>query len=402
MPLTDTAVRGVKPTDKGQKLFDGNGLFLFVAPSGTKSWRLKYRFQGREKLLTLGTYPLLSLKEARERCGESKKQLDRGIDPSAEKKVRARSAQTTFEAVAREWHENRKSAWTEGHAKDVLERIGKNVFPSLGTRPIGEITPPELLAVLRKIELRGAVEQAHRVRGICSVIFRYAIAPGKAERDTAADLRGALNTRVQTPRAAITDPKAIGGLLRAIDDFPGTFIVKAGLQLLSLTFLRPSEVRLGEWTEIDFAEKLWRIPAKRMKMRLDHIVPLSTQAREILQQLHELTGQSRLMFPGIRSSLVPISDATFIAALRRMGYGKDEMTAHGFRAMASTLLNEQGYSQDVIERQLAHVPGNKVRAAYNRAAYLPERRAMMQQWADYLDKLREQSSSNSREQLSCR
>jgi integrase len=399
MPLTDTAVRGVKPTDKGQKLFDGNGLFLFVAPSGTKSWRLKYRFQGREKLLTLGTYPQLSLKDARERCGEAKKQLGGGIDPSAEKKVRARSAQTTFEVVAREWLENRKPTWTQGYAKDVLERIDKNIFPALGTRPIGEITPPELLAVLRKIELRGAVDQAHRVRSICSLVFRYAIATGKAERDTAADLRGALKTHAHTPRAAITEPKAIGGLLRAIDDFQGTFVVKCGLQLLALTFLRPGEIRLGEWAEVDFTEKLWRIPAKRMKMRLDLLVPLSRQALDILHSLHEVTGDGRLMFPGLRSSEKALSDAAFIAALRRMGYLKEEMCAHGFRAMASTLLNEQGYPPDVIERQLAHVPGNKVRAAYNRAAYLPERRAMMQQWADYLDGLRMQSESRAKGDL---
>lgn len=386
--LTDTAIRGAKPTDKPLKLFDGNGLFLFVAPNGTKSWRVKYRIQGREKLLTLGTYPTLSLKEAREACMEAKKQISGGVDPSLEKKVRARSVHTTFEAVAREWHENQKPTWTAAYTKDVMERIEKNVFPLLGSRPIGEISPPELLSVLRKIELRGAVDQAHRVRSICSLVFRYAIATGRAERDTAADLRGALKTRAHTPRAAITEPQAIGGLLRAIDDFPGTFIVKAGLQLLALTFLRPSEVRLGEWSEIDFTEKIWRIPSKRMKMRLDHMVPLSAQALEVLQTLQEVTGHEKLMFPGLRSTQVPISDATFIAALRRMGYGKEEMTAHGFRAMASTLLNEQGYSADVIEKQLAHNPKDKIRGVYNRAEYLPDRRKMMQEWADYLSKLK--------------
>ena len=386
--LTDTAVRGAKPASKPQKLFDGNGLFLFVAPSGAKSWRLKYRFQGREKLLTLGTYPQLSLKEAREACADAKKQLSGGTDPSAEKKVKARSIQTTFEAVAREWHENQKPTWTPGYAADVLERIEKNIFSSLGNRPIGEITPPELLAVLRRIELRGAVDQAHRVRSICSLVFRYAIATGRAERDTAADLRGALRTRVVTPRAAITDPDEIKNLLRNINDFTGTFVVKCGLQMLALTFLRPSEVRLGEWAEINFEEKLWRIPAKRMKMRLDHMVPLSNQALEILQQLHELTGQGRLMFPGLRHGK-SISDATFIAALRRMGYEKDEMCAHGFRSMASTLLNEQGYSADVIEKQLAHNPRDKIRGVYNRAEYLPERRKMMQAYADYLTSLKD-------------
>ena len=243
--------------------------------------------------------------------------------------------------------------------------------------------------MLRRIEMRGAVDQAHRVRSICSFVFRYAIATGRAERDTAADLRGALKARSHTPRAALTKPEDIGGLLRAIDDFQGTFVVKCGLQLLALTFLRPGEIRLGEWEEVDFTEKLWRIPAKRMKMRLDHIVPLSIHALEILQQLHEHTGDGRLMFPGLRSGEKAISDVAFIAALRRMGYPKEEMCAHGFRAMASTLLNEQGYSPDVIERQLAHVPRNKVRAVYNRAEYLPERRKMMDAWAEYLDSLRQ-------------
>jgi len=394
MPLTDTTIRAAKATEKAQKLFDGNGLFLFIPPSGTKSWRLKYRFQGKEKLLTLGTYPQTSLKEARERAQDARKQLDGGTDPSAEKKIKVRSLQSSFEAVAREWHENQKPTWTEGYAGDVMERIDRNIFPYLGSRPIGEITPPELLAVLRKIEGRGSVDQAHRVRSICSLVFRYAIATGRAERDTAADLRGALKTRAHTPRAAITAPDEIGGLLRAIDDFTGTFITKCGLQLLALTFLRPSEVRLGEWAEVDFTERVWRIPAKRMKMRLDHIVPLSTQAMALLQSLHALTGDGRLMFPGLRSREKAISDATFIAALRRMGYAKEEMCAHGFRAMASTLLNEQGYPADVIEKQLAHNPRDKIRSVYNRAEYLPERRKMMQEWAEYLMALRSGSLHN--------
>lgn len=388
MPLTDTSIRAAKPTDKAQKLFDGNGLFLFIPPSGVKSWRLKYRFQGKEKLLTLGTYPQTSLKEAREKAAEARKQREGGVDPSAEKKVRARSQQSSFETVAREWHENQKRVWTPAYAQDVMERIDRNIFPYLGSRPIGEITPPELLLVLRKIEGRGSIDQAHRVRSICSLIFRYGIATGRAERDTAADLRGALQARAHTPRAAITAPDEIGGLLRAIDDFTGTPVTQCGLQLLALTFLRPSEVRLGEWSEIDFAEKLWRIPAKRMKMRFDHMVPLSAQAVELLHNLHTMTGDGRLMFPGLRSKEKAISDATFIAALRRMGYAKEEMCAHGFRAMASTLLNEQGYPADVIEKQLAHNPRDKIRGVYNRAEYLPERRRMMQEWAEYLEKLR--------------
>ncbi len=390
MSLTEAALRRAKPASTPQKLFDGNGLFLFVSPSGAKSWRLKYRFHGREKLLTLGAYPRLSLEEARQACADARKQLSAGMDPSAVKKARAKSAQATFEAVAREWHASRASGWTEGYARDVLERIGKNIFPYLGCRPIAAITPPELLAVLRKIELRGAVDQAHRVLRTCSQVFRYAVATDRAERDIAAGLDAALASRDVTPRAAITEPKAVGGLLRAVDGFPGTFVVKAGLQLLALTFLRPSEVRLGEWAEIDFAEKLWRIPARRMKMRLDHIVPLSAPALAILRTLHELTGHERLMFPGLRSPLVPISDATFVAALRRMGYEKHEMTADGFRAMASTLLREQGYAADVIERQFAHNPHGRMHEGRDPAAYLPERRKMMQEWADYLSRLREE------------
>lgn len=376
------------PQTSPKSSLTATGLFLYVAPSGTKSWRLKYRFQGREKLLTLGTYPQLSLKEAREACAAAKKQLGGGIDPSVQKKVIARAWENTFEAIAREWHENKKSAWTERYAEDMLERIASNIFPYLGNRPINEITPPELLSVLRKIEARGAFYQANRLRESCSLVFRYAIATGRAERDTAADLRGALKSHVTTSRAAITEPEEVGGLLRAIDGYTGHFVTKCGVQLLALTFLRPGEVRLGEWSEIDLDEKLWRIPAKRMKMRLDHLVPLSAQACAVLEELRELTGRGRLMFPGLRAKERPISDATFIAALRRMGFEKDEMCAHGFRSMASTILNEQGYPADAIEKQLAHNPRNKIRGIYNRAEYLPERRKMMQDWADYLEKLR--------------
>ena len=391
MPLTDTAIRNIKPTGMPQKLFDGNGLFLFVAPGGTKSWRWKYRFQGREKLLTFGIYPQLSLKEARAACADAKKTLSGGADPSMQKKIAARTRENTFEAITREWHDNRKTAWTERYAEDVLERIAGNIFPYLGNRPVNEITPPELLGVLRKIEARGACYQANRIRETCSLVFRYAIATGRAERDTAADLRGAIRTHITTSRAAITEPQEVGGLLRAIDDYTGHFVTKCGLQLLALTFLRPGEVRLGEWPEIDMEEKLWRIPAKRMKMRLDHLVPLSSQACAILEELRKLTGRGRLMFPGLRSSDRAISDATFIAALRRMGFEKNEMCAHGFRSMASTILNEQGYSADAIEKQLAHNPRNKIRGIYNRAEYLPERRKMMQEWADYLTELKEKA-----------
>ena len=392
MPLTDTAIRGLKPTDKQQRVSDGNGLYLLVTPNGKKNWRFRYFIQGRENMLSLGAYPQVSLKEARERCAAVRKQVSDGIDPSVEKKAKIQSQQTTFEKVALEWLENQKAVWSPGYVKMTTKRLENNIFPFLGNRPISEITPPELLVVLRKIEARGAVNQAHNVREICSRVFRYAIATSRAERDTAADLHGALKAFIQKPRPAITEPKKIGGLMRAMDDFDGTFIVKCGLQLLALTFLRPSEVRCGVWSEIDFEEKLWCIPAERMKMRREHLVPLSEQALALLQELHKLTGHAELMFPGLRSPKTPISDATFLAALRRMGYGKDEMCPHGFRSMASTLLNEQGYPADAIEKQLAHNPRNKIRGIYNRAEYLPERRRIMQEWANYLDELRANTS----------
>ena len=383
-------MRAVKATEKAQKLFDGNGLFLFVSPTDTKSWRLKYRFQGKEKLLTLGTYPQTSLKEARERAADARKQLDGGIDPGEVKKEEHQAAEPiTLEQVAREWYEKQLPAWSKRHSEDVMERLEKNIFPFLGDRPIAEVNAPELLTVLRRIEARGAIETAHRVRGICSLFFRYAVATSRAERDPAADLKGAITNRIPKPRAAITTPDEVGALMRAIDGFAGTYTVKCALQMCALTFCRPGEVRTAEWTEFDFKENLWRIPGNKMKMRMDHLVPLSRQALDILEELRQLTGSGKYLFPSIRTIERPISDMTLIAGLRRMGFEKDEMSAHGFRAMASTLLNEQGYSADVIEKQLAHSPINKIRGIYNRAEYLPERRKMMQAWADYLVELQE-------------
>ena len=383
-------MRAVKATEKAQKLFDGNGLFLFVSPTDTKSWRLKYRFQGKEKLLTLGTYPQTSLKEARERAADARKQLDGGIDPGEVKKEEQQAADPiTLEQVAREWYEKQLPAWSKRHSEDVMERLEKNIFPFLGDRPIAEVNAPDLLTVLRRIEARGAIETAHRVRGICSLFFRYAVATSRAERDPAADLKGAITNRIPKPRAAITTPDEVGALMRAIDGFAGTYTVKCALQMCALTFCRPGEVRTAEWTEFDFKENLWRIPGNKMKMRMDHLVPLSRQALDILEELRQLTGSGKYLFPSIRTIERPISDMTLIAGLRRMGFEKDEMSAHGFRAMASTLLNEQGYSADVIEKQLAHSPINKIRGIYNRAEYLPERRKMMQAWADYLVELQE-------------
>ncbi|CAK7054647.1 MAG: Prophage integrase IntS [Desulfovibrio sp.] len=391
MSLTDTAIRAAKATGKYQKLHDANGLYLHVAPVGSKTWRLKYRFGGKEKTLTLEPYPQMSLKEAREKRDEAKKQIANGIDPSALKRqVKGSYANAvTLEFVAREWHGKQTPTWSARHADDVIERLEKNIFPFLGKRPPNEITPPELLAILRKIEGRGAIEVAHRVRGICSQVFRYAVAIGLAERDPAADLVGAIQTRPIIPRAAITEPKEVGALMRAIDGFSGTYVVKCALQLAAFTFCRPGEIRSAEWVEFDFDEKLWRIPGAKMKMRRDHIVPLCSQVLTMLEELKKLTGEGRYLFPSIRTAERPISDVTLVAGLRRMGYEKEEMCAHGFRAMASTLLNELGYEADFIEKQLAHNPRDKVRGIYNRAEYLPERRKMMQGWANYLSDLKD-------------
>ncbi|MGH8478350.1 MAG: tyrosine-type recombinase/integrase [Gammaproteobacteria bacterium] len=388
MSLTDTAIRNAKPGTKRNKLFDERGLFLLIAPAGGKWWRLKCRVAGREKLLSLGTYPEVGLKEARDKRDAARKLLAAGIDPGLARKAERSAIADSFEAVAREWHAKRAPGWAPGHAEKVMGRIERDVFPWLGARPVGEVKAPELLAVLRRIETRGAIELAHRAHQICGQVFRYAIATGRAERDPAADLRGALPPVKERHHAAITDPKAVGALLRAIDGYQGSFITQCALLLAPLTFVQPGELRKAEWPEIDLDAAEWRIPAERMKMRAIHIIPLSVQAVAILHELRPLTGSGRYVFPGLRTPTRPMSENTINAALRRLGYAKDEMTGHGFRSMASTMLNEQGWHRDAIERQLAHGERDAVRAAYNYAEHLPLRRRMMQGWADYLDGLK--------------
>ncbi|MCU7844708.1 MAG: tyrosine-type recombinase/integrase [Candidatus Thiodiazotropha sp. (ex Monitilora ramsayi)] len=390
MALTDTAVRNAKPKEKTYKLFDGGGLFLLVNSKGSRYWRLKYRFQGKEKLLALGVYPDVSLKTARDRRDTARTQIADGIDPGEVRKATkaAQSDEDSFEAVAREWWGQREPNWSKTHSSRILLRLNKDVFPWIGSRPIGEITAPELLTVLRRIENRGAVETAHRIHQSCGQIFRYAVATGRAERDPSADLKGALPPTRQKHHASITDPQKIGELLRAIDGYEGSFVTRCALQLASLTFVRPGELRHAEWSEIDLGKAEWRIPAEKMKMNVVHIVPLSSQALSVLQEIHPLTGRGKYVFPGVRSLRRPMSENTVNAALRRLGYTKDEMTGHGFRSMASTILNEQGWHRDAIERQLAHAERNSVRAAYNYAEHLPERIRMMQSWADYLDGLK--------------
>jgi integrase len=314
--------------------------------------------------------------------------IDPGQARKAQKSIQIQQHENSFEAIAREWHEKYSASWAKSHAKKIIRRLELYIFPWIGTRPITEITPPELLSVLRKIESRGILETAHRVQQNCGRVFRYAIATGRAERDPSADLRGALAPAKHERMATITDPKKIGELLRAIDGYDGTPVAKCALKLAPLVFVRPGELRKAEWDEIDLEKAEWRIPAKKMKMKDPHIVPLSTQAVEILDEIHPITGKGRYVFPSIRTHLRPMSNNTILAALRRLGYTKEEMSGHGFRAMASTLLHEQGWESDVIERQLAHAERNSIKAAYNHAQHLQERKKMMQAWADYLDNLK--------------
>ncbi|MCU7873587.1 MAG: tyrosine-type recombinase/integrase [Candidatus Thiodiazotropha sp. (ex Lucinoma borealis)] len=390
MPLTDSAIRNAKPKEKNYKLADGGGLYLLVTTKGGKWWRLDYRFNGKRKTLSMGVYPDVSLKSARDRRAEAKTQLAVGIDPGEIRKATkaSQSDASGFEAAAREWWGKHEPTWSKTHSSRIILRLEKDVFPWIGNRPIGEISAPELLTVLRRIEDRGALETAHRIHQSCGQIFRYAVATGRAQRDPSADLKGALPPTRQKHHASITDPKKIGELLRAVDGYEGLFITRCALQLASLTFVRPGELRHAEWVEIDLDKKEWRIPAEKMKMRTLHIVPLSTQALAVLKEIQPLTGRGKYVFPGVRTNRRPMSENTVNAALRRMGYSKEEMTGHGFRSMASTILNEQGWHRDAIERQLAHAERNSVRAAYNYAEHLPERIKMMQWWADYLDKLK--------------
>ncbi len=388
MALTDTTIRNTKPGEKPVKLFDGGGLYLLVQPNGARWWRFDYRHDGKRRTLSMGIYPEAGLKQARARRDEARKLLAAGIDPSAARKAQKIAEADSFEAVAREWHAKRAPGWAPGHAGKIIGRLEKDVFPWLGARPVGDITARELLDVLRRIEARGAIEAAHRAHQNCGKVFRYAIATGRAERDPAADLRGALPPVKEKHHAAITEPKAVGELLRAIDGYRGSFVTQCALRLAPLLFVRPGELRKAEWAEIALMSAEWRIPAERMKMKTPHIVPLSRQALAVLHELRPLTGNGRYVFPGLRTPTRPMSENTVNAALRRLGYAKDEMTGHGFRSMASTLLNEQGWHRDAIERQLAHGERDAVRAAYNYAEHLPERRRMMQAWADYLDGLK--------------
>ena len=335
----------------------------------------------------------MGLQEARKRRDEAKERLAQGIDPSAHKRAVKAAAkaecENSYEVVAREWFAKYSAGWSESNGVKVLARQVNYIFPFIGGKPVAEVKAPELLEALRHIEKRGSLDTAHRALQDCSRVFRYAIATGRGERDTAADLRGALPPAKGESFAAIVEPKAVGALLRAIDSYNGGPVVTYALRLAPLVFVRPGELRQAEWAEFDFEGAEWRIPAAKMKMRQVHIVPLARQTFAILRELQPFTGDRRFLFPSFRGDDRPISDVALLAALRRMGYTKEQMCVHGFRSMASTLLNEQGYNRDWIERQLAHGERNSIRAAYNYAEYLPERRRMMQEYADYLDQLKQ-------------
>lgn len=387
MSLSDVKIRSAKPKDKPYKLADSNGLYLYIAPTGGKSWRMKYRYAGKEKKLALGLYPEIGLSEARHRCGDARKLLANDKDPSEAKKEVKRQIlvkhANSFESVAREWIEARAGAWTPRYTEFMISRLENDIFPKLGPRPIADITAPELLATLRVIEKRGALELANRAKQTCGQIFMYGIATGRVERNPAADLKGALKTHVKKNYAHLKEVD-LPEFIRKLEAYDGNPQTKLAAKLLMLTFVRTNELRGMAWQEIDFEKAEWRITAERMKMRRPHIVPLSRQVIEILRELQTLNGKWEYVFPNPFKPIKYMSENAILYALYRMGY-HSRTTGHGFRHTASTILNENGFNADHIERQLAHVEGNKVRGAYNHAEYLPERRKMMQWWADYID-----------------
>ncbi|SDZ82540.1 tyrosine-type recombinase/integrase [Nitrosospira multiformis] len=396
MPLTDVAVRNAKPANKPYKLTDGKGLYVLVNSAG-KYWRFDYRYLGKRKTLALGVYPDVSLADARSRRSNARKLIANGDDPGAIKQAEKQRAKqlslNTFEAVAQEWHEKQSVKWSPKNSARILSLLVRDIFPAIGKTPIAEVTAGSLLATIQKIEKRGNIETAHRAMQTCGQIFRYAIATGRAHADLSLVLKGALTPVKEKHHPSITDPKKIKHLLLALDGYSGSFITQQALKLAPLLFVRPGELRHAEWSEIDFDAAEWRIAAGKMKMKAVHLVPLPKQALSILMELHPLTGHGRYVFPGVRSWSRPMSENTVNAALRRLGYEKDEMTGHGFRSMASTILHEQGWPHEALERQLAHAERNKVSAAYNYAEHLPKRREMMQAWADYLDRLKTEGSN---------
>jgi integrase len=400
MPLTDIRVRSAIAGEKQYRLADSGGMYLEVRPNGGRYWRLKYRFAGKEKALTLGAYPEVSLKEARAKRDAAKKQIADGIDPSMAKQAAKRSlrlnAENSFEAITREWHAKYAPTWSEGHGARILRRLEVDAFPWIGGKPPADLVPPDVLGVLQRVEKRGALETAHRLRENISQVLRYAVATGRAARDITVDLRGALPPVQKRHFAALTDPVKVAELLRAIDGYSGTLPVSCALRLAPLLFQRPGELRNATWVEFDLDKAVWEIPAARMKRTKlgkaegnAHIVPLPTQAIEILRELQPLTDSGNFLFPSVRTMDRPMSENTVNAALRRLGYDTETMTGHGFRAMARTILDEVlEVPAVIIEAQLAHAVKDPLGRAYNRTAHLPQRREMMQRWANYLDELK--------------
>ena len=391
--LTDTQIRNLKPAEKAKKYADGGGLYLYVAKTGSKLWRMAYRFNDKEKLLSFGEYPIVSLKDARTKRNEAKKLLADGIDPSRHKKEMKNAAllaeANTFEHVVREWHETQTIHNSPKDRKRKLSTFELHLFPTLKRKPISEVTAQDLLLILKPLERKGKELIAHRIIQYCGMVFRYAVATGRVTRNIAADLRGAIRPHQGRHRATIVSAEKIGVLLNRLDNYHGHFQVRCALRLFPLLFVRSAELVRAEWSEFNLETREWHIPAERMKMRRPHLVPLARQVVGMFRVLHAITGNRELVFPGTASVTRCISDVGLLNALRRLGYGRDEMTVHGFRSMASTRLNEMGYRPDVIEAQLAHAEKNSVRDAYNRAQYVEERRRMMQEWADYLDRLRD-------------
>jgi integrase len=402
---SNATIKAVKPGDARSRLTDGAGLYLrLFVKGGSHGWRFDYSLNGRRNTLSLGTYPSTGLSLARKKADEARKLVSEGIDPSATRKearneaIQQRATERraaaglppvdSFEAVAREWHEKNMSTWAPSHSIKIIRRLEQDVFPWIGSKPVGSIRPMELLTLLKRVEGRGAVETTHRVQQNCGQVFRYAVATGRAESDPSRDLRGALTPWKPEHYPTLTDAREVRRLLRDIEAYEGGFITKCAMKLSPMLFVRPGELRRAEWCEINLDAAEWRIPAAKMKGRVLHIVPLATQAVSILREIQALTGKGRWVFPGIRTNGEPMSENTVNAALRRLGYDRSMITAHGFRGMASTLLHECGWPSDVIERQLSHAERNAVKAANNHAEHLPVRRKMMQAWADHHDALR--------------
>lgn len=397
IPLTDLQVKNAKPKDKDYKLSDGGGLYLLVTPSGGKLWRFDYSFNGKRKTLFLKSYPEKSLSDARKNRDDARSLLANSNDPSeilkaqkAQVQLNAEHDANTFEKVAREWFSKNEPVWSESHIKTVKSRLERDVYPIIGSRPIKEITRGEVIALIRRVEARGVIETADRIKIYCGQIFRYALNLELIPHNPVTDMRDVLSKREAGHHAAITDPKRLAGLLRAIDEFDGSLVVKSALKIAPLVFVRPGELRQMEWAEIDFESEQWNIPASKMKMKVAHLVPLSKQVLTVLKELQKLTGSGKFVFPNGRTTERPMSEVALLAALRRMGYSKEEMTPHGFRATARTILDEVlQVRPDFIEHQLAHAVKDPNGRAYNRTAHLDERRKMMQKWADYLGGLKQ-------------